>query len=275
MLVTKKNCHHKQSVTLNNLIEYKSFRVYYDSDILFACIEHEFGDYFVKIIEKNILLPINWKNNILYFQEEPLIISNDDDTIMDPTPKWWPDEITWPPSLKSFLNITHDLNDIMESRHNSLRQNNNWYDIFTLCNFKKEYYNCACNCKCPTFSTSCFVLKNEYGIPTYKLAGRYEHLFKISEEGYNYKKFSSFSRDFIRHILKAFYIDQACLWRKIIALELRNKKIKLKSLWLRCCVYYINREINECLTFIEYHEYKRYNICQTKGEKIRNLLQNY
>ena len=262
MLVSKRqSC---KTFTVNKLVTQKYFKIYYDGDVHFAKIHHDFERIVLEIVDTCEKIPLEWKNGVLYLKSEQLTVFIED-SIMDATPKCWPNEIIWPPAFDTF-NFSKNFSSIVSFekhkkiclRYQNTHSTQSFYDICFSCDSDEEHgsFSCACNqCNLKTFKASRFVLKNEYGIPRFRLSGIYENLFKITEDGLNYKKYAKLSNaNILSHVLKAFYADQECLWKKVIALESRNKQVTISSLWLRICIHMINEEIKDCLSFIEYHD---------------------
>lgn len=255
MLVSRTYVNKKKSDTYIHFDELQNtyFRAYFDGDISLAQISLQFDTMVLEMNHKSY--EVYWKQDVLYLEDEPLTIASNE-TIISSIPTWWPDNVVWPPNIHVFQASTR-ISHIVESKQLSLRDTSSWQDIFVHVDRNTHTArSCACHDDCPTCASSCYLLKNEYGIPTYRVTGRYDQLFAFTQTGYDYDTFKRISQKVLKTILKGFYVDQHCLWKKTISLEARTKQTTLKSLWLRCCIDVINNLIHDCLDFVEYHEHR-------------------
>lgn len=257
-------------LSLDKLQNKRFFRIYYDGDIRFASISTDMGLYTVTLVEENETFQLEFENEKFFFNNEPFHISPDY-SIMNPTPIWWHSEFSWPPSIRAFQTFDCVLNISTQKPRGSLRFQKTWTDAFVNDPPNLQEKECACGYNCPCFKLSTYYLKNEYGVVKYRLTGIYDDLFQISDNEYDMKKFKKLSSGFFKKLLKAYYIDQACIWQKVLSLESRSKKVTLSSLWLRCCIEFINSQIYDCLMFIEYHEQKCTKHKKLEKEKVLKL----
>lgn len=127
--------------------------------------------------------------------------------------------------------------------------------------------NCACSmCYTTNENVPAYVLKNEFGVPTYRLFGYYGGFFQNSKI---HKKIQS--KRNLKLILQRLYKDQNGLWNKILSLESRSKNIPLRALFFRCCIEYINGEISDCEDLIDIERYQQYETKKYERKSVLNL----
>lgn len=263
MLVSR-NHKSSHSTNIENILEERFFITYIDGEMKYAMLYKDIDEIKIKVIDTLVTRTLKWKNDILFTQNnEPLTLELED-TIIGTIPIWWPENVCWPPSIRAFYNLDN-VHDLIDGKYNSLRTSTTWDDAFI--KSSENMHPCACGNECKVFSNSCYVLKNEYNKISFRLSGRYDKdLFTIND-GYDADKYDKVKTN-ICNILKGLYIDQKCLWKKVTSLELRSNYIKMKSLWLRCVIHYINQHICDCINFMEFHESR---IMEKNKKKIKNV----
>tara|TARA_B100001769_G_C22036569_1_gene557005 strand:- start:429 stop:1175 length:747 start_codon:yes stop_codon:yes gene_type:complete len=217
-------------ITIIKLIELRVFRIIYNEEIHIATI---FDDNVIYINGKGYV-SVEFVENILFIYGEPVNIAHDY-SVVNSIPEWWPPNVVWPPSLKSLQYSNISISEFKTS----LRYSNSWNTVFI--KNTGDNFTCACGQNCSKKYNCSYLLKDSNDGIKYSLSGKYDYFIE------DLKKLS---KKKIVYVLKLFYIDQACLWRKVMMIESRIKKKQMKSIWLRCCIDTINTEIYKCLQLL-------------------------